>query len=205
MPRPKAAWRFSARSMMTSSACSKNSGSRLADGKGRAAAKLVDGALTWHFGGWVRGVACGTDVTYRDLMAVLTPAVKPKATSVDAIFPDRRTDTCRLPAAACRWPAAGATAATRSASPARGASSSRRDRRGRIDCGAGRCPLLRGDRLVGGGFERRAACAGRADPAGGSGRFDVPAGAGGPGRGGLGRGGRRVRVDPVPPPCTGAG
>ena len=34
--------------------------------------------------------------------------LKPKATPVDAIFPDRRTDTCRLPAAACRWPAAGA-------------------------------------------------------------------------------------------------
>ena len=72
-----------------------------ARGVPRAAAKSVDGALTWHFGGWVRGVACGTDVTCGNLMAVLAPAVKPKATSVDAIFPDRRTGTSDS-AAACR-------------------------------------------------------------------------------------------------------
>ncbi|MGV1010597.1 MAG: transposase family protein [Dermatophilaceae bacterium] len=55
-------------------------------------------------------------------------------------------------------------------------------------------------RLMGGGPERSAARAGRASSAGGPGRFDVPAGAGAPGRGGLGRGDRRVRVDPGPPP-----
>ena len=59
-----------------------------------AAAKLVDHALTWRFvGGRPCGVWDGCGLWGFD--GGSHPAVEPKATPVDAIFPDSRAGTCR--------------------------------------------------------------------------------------------------------------